>query len=170
MNVAKLLGRVEVAKGFAPFDQQNRGIDRQAFKLDRIGVDLVHCPQRPGDRDKDDETMQEHIRRTLEQRPEIQRYVLCTGDHGFARVVKRIRAKGRVAFVIGPPDAVSRELAEAATVCLTVPVLGQGNGQRQGVQRLEVKGRTDDGNGHHWWRNRVERLPPLQRPGLSVVP
>jgi len=165
LKIANLLGRIEVAKGFAPFGQGNAGVDRQARKLSRMDVELIHCPPMSvDDREVDDRTMQEQIRQTLERRPEIERFVLCTGDGDFVREVRRIRAKGRVAFVMAPPGSASRELAAAATVCLTIPVWSQGNGHQRAAQRPKVRDQQADKNGAHWWQSRVNGLPPITRP------
>ena len=168
LKTASLLGRIEVAKGFAPFGQGNPGVERQARKLSRMDVELIHCPPMSADdREVDDRTMQEQIRQTLELRPKIERFVLCTGDGDFVREVRHIRAKERVAFVIAPPGSISRELAAAATVCLTTPVWGQGNGHQRTAQRPKVQDQQAGKNGSHWWESRVKGLPPITRPNLS---
>jgi hypothetical protein len=117
-------GKLATARAYANF--ANHGfLESAAVKLFLKDVELIHCPgwQNGSGEWKacPDETMMVDILQTLANRPDIGRYIVCTGDGHFVPVLKRIRAAAREAIVIAPSDGASRMLVKVADKFMLVP-------------------------------------------------
>lgn len=127
IRAAGRLGKTAMAHGYGSFSNY-RGTGAAAERLFVLGIRLIHCPSwRNGGtelKNAADETMMLDIQRTLVDRPDISRYVICTGDGHFVPVVRQVRTSGKEVIVITPPDGASFLLTAAATRYLTAPVFG----------------------------------------------
>jgi len=182
---AQRLGQMEVARGYGNFTNW-RYLAPAAERLFLKGVRLIHCPpwRIAGDAWKNcaDEVMAADIYQTLQERPEIDRIIICTGDGHFVPVTICIREAGRDAIVIAPPDGASRMLQEVASRCLTAPYsqislpLGDevpppDNGGKNSRGIRPVKAPAGGYSGHDGGGSRVRPNgpPPLVKPGSAAA-
>ena len=122
MDTALQRGTIEMAWGYGRFYRHNHRVRHAVEQLRRMGVRLIHCPDFSDYQDDiTDLYMMRDIFHTLVERPDVDCFVVCTGDGGFANVIATIRAHGRKAIVIGPPNATSHQLAKLADQCLIAP-------------------------------------------------
>lgn len=183
MRMVRRQGTIEIAQGYGNFTNW-RHLSAAAEKLFLHGVRLVHCPgwrNASGEwKDCADEIMMGDIQQFLVARPDIDRFIICTGDGHFVPAALRVRASGREVLVIAPPDGISRMLREVASRCLTVPPseprIGDGhsasdNGDRTGqdARAAHTHNRPASGNGGRKGRNRSTKQPSPAKPGVSRV-
>ena len=148
VNTALKYGKLEVAWGYGRFHHHNDGLSHMVEQLRRLGVRLIHCPDFGyGQNDMTDLYMMRDIYHTLVQRPEIDCFVVCTGDGDFADVITTVRAHGRKVVVIGPPDATSRQLARVADQCLIGPLSSPGSRISHVARQPCIGGQDSGGNG-----------------------
>lgn len=117
MEQLEAFGHIAHAKAFADFDQAE--LRNQTSMLATCSIEAIHVPsQVVGDKIKShvDFRMLDDIYQTLMDRPDIDTYVLGTGDGHFSGVAGRLRVrhKKRV-IVLGVLGCVKRELALAAS-------------------------------------------------------
>jgi hypothetical protein len=126
--------------------------------------------------------MMRDIYRTLDHRPEIDCFILCTGDGGFKNVITSIRAEGRMVIVVGLPGSTARDLRRYAHRYIEAQTKRHGDNNHhrdqqgggpiqladpvQPVSPIQPGGALGN-NGHHRLHSLANGLPPLQRPGSS---
>jgi hypothetical protein len=134
VEIARRFGQLESAWAYGRFYCKDYRLPRPAEELRRLGVRLFHCTGlNAGAGDVTDAAMMDDIFRVLHERPEIETFVLCTGDGAYANTVVGIRALDRKAVVIGPPGRTAKGLREAASEFRRAPRLGNGrNGGNNG--------------------------------------
>ena len=185
VRAARRQGQLEVARAYGSFTNW-RYLTPAAERLFLHGVRLIHCPawrNASGEwKDCADELMMDEIYRTLNQKPDIDRFIICTGDGHFVPATIRIRATGREAIIIAPPDSMSRMLAKVASRCLTAPYSetrlplsdeprssDNGNQSLRATWRPNVHSQASGKDGNHRRRIRTADSPPLTRPGASLA-
>lgn len=131
---ARRYGQLESAWAYGRFYFEVYRFPKRAKELHSLGVRLLHCKERNvGGIDVTDVAMMDDIFRFLHERPEIETFVLCTGDGGFAHTVVNIRLLDREAVVIGPPGRTAGVLRRVASQFEWAPRLGNGrNGGNNG--------------------------------------
>jgi len=185
MRCVRRHGKPEIAKAFANFVKW-RFLETAAGTLFLQGMVLIHCPgwRNGGGEWKDcaDEMMMDDIQQTLAERPEIGRFIVCTGDAHFLPVVRRIRECGRETIVIAPADGPSRMLESVADKFLIAPPLDTeltladaslptdaGAKTSQETPRAVSSSSTSGTNGDSRRRIRPNGLPPMERPGSALT-
>jgi hypothetical protein len=175
-------GKPAIARAYGNFVNW-RFLETAAEKLFLQDVLLVHCPgwRNGGGEWKDcaDEMMMGDIQQALAERPEIGRYIVCTGDAHFVPVVKRIRACGREAIVVAPADGPSRMLQRVADKFLIAPPLNAEPTSTDASLPTEDRAKTSEEtpvsfgrsstsgtNGDSRWRKQVNGLPQPHKPGV----
>lgn len=134
VDIARRFGQLESAWAYGRFYCKDYRLPQCVEDLRGLGVRLYHCTgPNLGTGDVTDAAMMYDIFRVLYERPDIETFVLCTGDGGFANAVAGIRTLDRRAVVIGPPGRTARGLREAASEFRKAPRLGKGkNGGNNG--------------------------------------
>ena len=166
MNAARARGEVEMAWGYGDFFRRNGPLRPVVGRLREAGVRLIHCPAtKAAHRDMTDLFMMRDIYHFLVQRPDIDCFVVCTGDGGFTDTVATIRAHGRQAVVIGPPNATSRKLAREANQCLISPLSVPDRKQSRPISRASARNKVHRRNDK--LRQPMANLPPLEKPGKA---
>lgn len=167
VDTAMQRGELEMAWGYGRFYRYGHHLRRVVEQLRRMGIRLIHCPDVFCDQsDMTDLYMMRDIFHTLVQRPDVDCFVVCTGDGDFADVIATIRAHGRKAIVIGPPDATSRQLARVADQCLIAPLFSQGSQVPPSVGRQSCTREQNAGkNGRSRGREAMINPPSLRKPG-----
>lgn len=163
MAMASEWGRIAFARGYSK--RRHRHHSRNGSGLSLAGISAVKCPMASGRReDGTDLVMMKHIIHTLAHRPDIQCYVVCTGDGGFVPVVTIIRALGRRVIVVGPDSATSYKLVEAADHYLVAPRSGNGSSRHEDAYSHTPAERPSGYGKELGLRSRATCLPPLQKP------
>ncbi len=115
-RVARQYGLLHCMKAYGDFERQMPNWMRS--KLDVAGIEAEHYPIKEyGDRIRSsaDVHMVLDIIDTALDRPNIDTYILMTGDRDFLRVVNRLRNRlGKRVIIVGVQGAVSQDLQEAA--------------------------------------------------------
>ncbi len=129
MDRARSYGEaVVVARAYADFGHAD--VRSLRDKLVVAGIDDVDVPSRVvNGRTKDyvDFYMLMDIYDTLVERPDVQTFVLATGDDHFTRISAKLRNRhGKRVIILGVPGTISQRLRESATV---TEELGAGEGE-----------------------------------------
>jgi len=115
-RVARRFGLLHCMKAYGDFERQMPSWMRS--KLDVAGIEAEHYPIKEyGDRVRSsaDVHMVLDIIDTALDRPNIETYILMTGDRDFLRVVNRLRNRlGKRVVIVGVQGAISQDLQEAA--------------------------------------------------------
>ncbi len=119
MDRARAYGEaVVVARAYADFGHAD--VRSLRDKLVVAGIDDVDVPSRVvNGRTKDyvDFYMLMDIYDTLVERPDVQTFVLATGDDHFTRISAKLRSRhGKRVIILGVPGTISQRLRESATV------------------------------------------------------
>ncbi|HEY8476941.1 MAG TPA: NYN domain-containing protein, partial [Chloroflexota bacterium] len=97
LAVTPTLGRVLYRRAFGDFRRED--LAALAVRLFQEGFLLVHCPSWPNGRGKlksvVDDVMAQDLRDQLEEHPEIETFVLATGDRNFIAVANALKRRGR---------------------------------------------------------------------------
>jgi hypothetical protein len=174
-------GQIEIARAYGSFTNW-RYLSPAAERLFLRGVRLVHCPAwrnaRREWKDCADEIMLDDIYCTLDDKPDIDRFVICTGNGHFVPTAIRLRIHRRTVIVIAPPNGLSRMLQEVANQCLFAPYSGirlplsddtppSDNRSRNSdaTRRPNAQGQETGRKGDHRRYSQRGNLPPLRKPG-----
>lgn len=115
-RVARCFGLLPIMKAYGDFERQMPNWMRA--KLDVAGIEVEHYPVKEyGDRVRSsaDVHMVLDIIDTALDRPNIDTYILMTGDRDFLRVANRLRNRlGKRVIIVGVQGAISQDLQEAA--------------------------------------------------------
>jgi uncharacterized protein (TIGR00288 family) len=106
-------GRLVLARAYAPWTLPELSID--AENLYRQGIDLVYVPS---GKNSADVRMAVDAVETSGRAPNIQTYVIVTGDGDLIHPLNYLRQTGRTVIVIGVDAAMSRMLSSAADAVL----------------------------------------------------
>lgn len=129
LRIARRYGQLASAWAYGRFYFEVSRFPQRAKELHTLGVRLMHCKEpNVGAIDVIDVVMMDDIFRFLHERPDIETFVLCTGDGGFAHTVVGIRVLDRKAVVIGPPGRTAEVLREVASEFEWAPRLGRNGG------------------------------------------
>lgn len=117
-KVARRFGLLPIMKAYGDFERQMPSWMRA--KLDVAGIEAEHYPIKEyGDRVRssaDVHMVLDIIDVALDQ-PNIDTYILMTGDRDFLRVANRLRNRlGKKVVIVGVQGAISQDLQEAADV------------------------------------------------------
>lgn len=197
MRTAQKEGQIEIALSYGKFHPKNVWQSGRAEELRQVGVRPVDCrtaKKVPGD--MTDATMMRDIYRTLDHRPEIDCFILCTGDGDFKNVLTSIRAEGRTVIVVGPAGSTAEDLIRFADRYIPAQTKpkgdndghraqqrgGDNHGHRAQQRRGDDNGHRaqqrggliqpageNGGNGHQRLRSLAKELPPSERPDLSLA-
>jgi hypothetical protein len=118
VDKAKRYGAVAVIKAFADFTEP--GMKRMHPRLKAAGIDIEWCPasvRADGTRkDYVDFTMLEHIYQTHIDDPDVDTYILMTGDGHFSGVAGKFRNRlDKRVVVCAVPGTISGQLIESAS-------------------------------------------------------
>ena len=111
MMTEKIKESGELVKAYAFADWDSRR--KMAEYLYTLGYDLIHVPDSHDN--ASDYKMASYIMEHLIHFPEVQNYVLVTGDGDFKLIAGALKEQGRSLWVISNPVITSSELIELAT-------------------------------------------------------
>ncbi len=120
MEKAQEFGRVSVAQAYADWTPYSHYINAlHAYEIDPIYVPAYHYGEGGSKRgaaikNSVDMFLSINVMKMLYSHPNIQTFVLVTGDRDFVPLVKTVREFGKRAVVIGVAGAASSHLAQAA--------------------------------------------------------
>jgi len=116
IQLAQKYGTVVHARAFADFEEP--ALEREIPNLRSASIEVQHVPNavaRGKVKSYVDFFMLDDIYQTVLDRPEIDTFVLATGDGHFAGVVARLRFRlERHVIVVGAKGTISRELRQSA--------------------------------------------------------
>lgn len=118
IQIAQKYGTVLHARAFADFKEP--ALEREIPNLRSASIEVQHVPNvvtRGKVKSYVDFSMLDDIYQTILDRPEINTYVLVTGDGHFAGVVARLRFRlEKNVVVLGAKGTISRELRQSAQI------------------------------------------------------
>lgn len=110
----KQRGSLERIMFFGDFTREEINKERQKLRL--ISSEIIDCAELTGRKNFTDFIMLDHIYRTLLQRPDVEQYVIATGDGHFGNVVAFLTTfMNKKVGVYGVKGTFSRQLKEVAT-------------------------------------------------------
>jgi len=130
LELAPEQGRVLVRRAFGDFRRED--MDDLAIQLYQHGFQLVHCPAWPNQRGRlksvVDDVMAQDLRDQLEGSPEVEVFILGSGDRNFIAVANALKRHGKKVVVAADQESINRELRLCADEYLPLP---RGRGGRQ---------------------------------------
>ena len=115
MEIGRAYGRVTLARAYADFEDHPERVQRdlQVSGITAVNVSSLHTGERP--KGGADLEMLVDMFETLLDRPNVDTFLLMTGDRRFIRMVTMIRNRyGKEVVVAGVRGSVSNDLIEAA--------------------------------------------------------
>lgn len=123
LELAPGQGRVLVRRAFGDFRRED--MDDLAIQLYQNGFQLVHCPAWPNQRGRlksvVDDVMAQDLRDQLEGAPEVEVFILGSGDRNFIAVANALKRHGRKVVVAADQESINRELRLCADEYLALP-------------------------------------------------
>jgi uncharacterized LabA/DUF88 family protein len=125
VEIAPQQGRVVISHAFGDFRRED--MDDLAVELYQFGFRLVHCPAWPTQRGRlksvVDDVMAQDMRDQLEYAPEIEVFIVASGDRNFIAVVNALKRHGKRVVVAADQESINRELRLCADEYLALPRL-----------------------------------------------
>ncbi len=116
-------GRVLLRHAFG--DWRREDMDELAVALYQYGFRLIHCPAWPNQRGRlksvVDDVMAQDLRDQLEYAPEIEVFVIGSGDRNFIAVANALKRHGKRVVVAADQESINRELRLCADEYLALP-------------------------------------------------
>jgi uncharacterized LabA/DUF88 family protein len=125
VELAPQQGRVAVSHAFGDFRRED--MDDLAVQLYQFGFRLIHCPAWPTLRGRlksvVDDVMAQDLRDQMEYLPEIEVFILGSGDRNFIAVANALKRHGKRVVVAADQESINRELRLCADEYLALPRL-----------------------------------------------
>ncbi len=141
LELAPGQGRVLVRRAFGDFRRED--MDDLAIQLYQYGFHLVHCPAWPNQRGRlksvVDDVMAQDLRDQLESAPEVEVFILGSGDRNFIAVANALKRHGRKVVVAADQESINRELRLCADEYLALPRNRGGRQQPQPEPEVEFE-------------------------------
>ncbi len=116
-------GRVLLRHAFG--DWRREDMDELAVQLYQYGFRLIHCPAWPNQRGRlksvVDDVMAQDLRDQLEYAPEIEVFIIGSGDRNFIAVANALKRHGKRVVVAADQESINRELRLCADEYLALP-------------------------------------------------
>lgn len=129
VEIAPRQGRVVLQQAFG--DWRREDMDEMAIQLHQYGFHLVHCPAWPNQQGRlksvVDDVMAQHMRDQLEFAPEVEVFIVGSGDRNFIAVVNALKRHRKRVVVAADQESINRELRLCADEYLALP---RGRGTR----------------------------------------
>lgn len=136
MELAPGQGQVVIAHAFGDFRRED--MDDLAVQLYQYGFRLVHCPAWPNQRGRlksvVDDVMAQDLRDQLEYAPEVEVFIIGSGDRNFIAVANALKRHRKRVVVAADQESINRELRMCADEYLPLP---RGRGGRPPRPRPE---------------------------------
>ena len=123
VELAPQQGRVIISHAFGDFRRED--MDDLAVQLYQFGFRLIHCPAWPTQRGRlksvVDDVMAQDLRDQMEYAPEIEVFILGSGDRNFIAVANALKRHGKRVVVAADQESINRELRLCADEYLALP-------------------------------------------------
>ncbi len=123
LELAPGQGRVLMRRAFGDFRRED--MDDLAIQLYQHGFQLVHCPAWPNQRGRlksvVDDVMAQDLRDQLEYAPEVEVFILGSGDRNFIAVANALKRHNKKVVVAADQESINRELRLCADEYLALP-------------------------------------------------
>jgi len=123
VELAPQQGRVAISHAFGDFRRED--MDDLAVQLYQFGFRLIHCPAWPTQRGRlksvVDDVMAQDLRDQMEYAPNIEVFILGSGDRNFIAVANALKRHGKRVVVAADQESINRELRLCADEFLALP-------------------------------------------------
>ena len=123
VELAPQQGRVIISHAFGDFRRED--MDDLAVQLYQFGFRLIHCPAWPNQRGRlksvVDDVMAQDLRDQMEYAPEVEVFILGSGDRNFIAVANALKRHGKRVVVAADQESINRELRLCADEYLALP-------------------------------------------------
>ncbi len=123
LELAPGQGRVLMRRAFGDFRRED--MDDLSIQLYQHGFQLVHCPAWPNQRGRlksvVDDVMAQDLRDQLEYAPEVEVFILGSGDRNFIAVANALKRHNKKVVVAADQESINRELRLCADEYLALP-------------------------------------------------
>jgi hypothetical protein len=123
VEIAPNQGRVIISHAFGDFRRED--MDELSIQLYQYGFRLIHCPAWPNQRGRlksvVDDVMAQDLRDQLEYAPEVEVFILGSGDRNFIAVANALKRHGKRVVVAADQESINRELRLCADEYLALP-------------------------------------------------
>lgn len=123
VELAPKQGRVVISHAFGDFRRED--MEELAVQLYQFGFRLIHCPAWPTLRGRlksvVDDVMAQDMRDQLEYAPEIEVFIVGSGDRNFIAVVNALKRHRKRVVVAADQESINRELRLCADEYLALP-------------------------------------------------
>lgn len=123
VELAPAQGRVVISHAFGDFRRED--MDELAVQLYLYGFRLIHCPAWPNQRGRlksvVDDVMAQDLRDQMEYAPEVEVFILGSGDRNFIAVANALKRHGKRVVVAADQESINRELRLCADEYLALP-------------------------------------------------
>lgn len=125
IELAPKQGKVIISHAFGDFRRED--MEDLAVQLYQFGFRLIHCPAWPTQRGRlksvVDDVMAQDMRDQLEYAPELEVFIVASGDRNFIAVVNALKRHGKRVVVAADQESINRELRLCADEYLALPRL-----------------------------------------------
>lgn len=125
VELAPKQGRVVISHAFGDFRRED--MEDLAVQLYQFGFRLIHCPAWPTQRGRlksvVDDVMAQDMRDQLEYAPDLEVFIVGSGDRNFIAVVNALKRHGKRVVVAADQESINRELRLCADEYLALPRL-----------------------------------------------
>jgi len=116
-------GRVILRHAFGDFRRED--MDDLAVQLYQYGFRLIHCPAWPNQRGRlksvVDDVMAQDMRDQLEYAPDVEVFIIGSGDRNFIAVANALKRHNKRVVVGADQESINRELRQCADEFLPLP-------------------------------------------------
>ncbi len=123
VELAPSQGRVILRHAFGDFRRED--MDDLAVQLYQYGFRLIHCPAWPNQKGRlksvVDDVMAQDLRDQLEYAPEVDTFILGSGDRNFIAVANALKRHNKRVVVGADQESINRELRQCADEFLPLP-------------------------------------------------
>lgn len=125
VELAPSQGRVVISHAFGDFRRED--MEDLAVQLYQYGFRLIHCPAWPNPSQRGrlksvvDDVMAQDLRDQMEYAPQVEVFILGTGDRNFIAVANALKRHGKKVVVGADKESINRELRLCADEFLPLP-------------------------------------------------
>lgn len=123
IELAPKQGKVVISHAFGDFRRED--MEDLAVQLYQFGFRLIHCPAWPTQRGRlksvVDDVMAQDMRDQLEYAPNLEVFIVASGDRNFIAVVNALKRHGKRVVVAADQESINRELRLCADEYLALP-------------------------------------------------
>lgn len=145
VELAPSQGRVVISHAFGDFRRED--MDDLAVQLYQYGFRLIHCPAWPHPNQRGrlksvvDDVMAQDLRDQLEYAPQVEVFILGSGDRNFIAVANALKRHRKRVVVAADQESINRELRLCADEYLALP---RGRGSRSRPSPTSLPGAEPD--------------------------